>query len=377
MEKTAAVTVCLLWLLLLLAVLTSASSPSTSFVPHTETTENSWTTKQPMPTARIGLGVAVVNGKIYAIGGSNLYTWYNTNEEYDPATNTWTTKKPMPTARSDFGIAVYQNKIYVIGGETGFSDYTWANEVYDPLTDTWETKTHMPSARAYLDANVVNGKIYLIGGLASPYYPWPTSDKNDVYDPATDSWTSKALIPTADQGYASAVANNKIYVIGGGAFVNPIDHNQIYDPETDTWSYGAPLPTDVYRAAAGATTGVMAPKRIYVIGGYTSGYTNLTQVYDPERDIWTTGTPMPTPRSSFGVAVINDVLYAIGGRYGDNILAVNEQYTPFGYGTFPPPDTTPPFPITWIVATTAIIAIGGAALLVYFAKVKKTTGKTE
>jgi len=33
-----------------------------------------------------------------------------------------------------------------------------------------------------------------------------------------------------------------------------------------------------------------------------------------------------------------------------------------------------PFPTTWIVATIVIIAVVGAALLVYFTKVKKTTG---
>ena len=36
-----------------------------------------------------------------------------------------------------------------------------------------------------------------------------------------------------------------------------------------------------------------------------------------------------------------------------------------------------PFPITWIIAAIAIIAVVGATLLVYFAKVKKTTGKAE
>ena len=36
-----------------------------------------------------------------------------------------------------------------------------------------------------------------------------------------------------------------------------------------------------------------------------------------------------------------------------------------------------PFPITWIVAAILILAAVGIALLVYFTKVKKTTGKAE
>lgn len=41
------------------------------------------------------------------------------------------------------------------------------------------------------------------------------------------------------------------------------------------------------------------------------------------------------------------------------------------------PDNTPPFPTTLIVAAIVSIVIVGAALLVYFVKVKKTTGEAE
>ena len=56
---------------------------------------NSWTTKESMPTARGGLGVAVVNDQIYAIGGSNNDTQLGVTEEYNPVTDTWTTKAPI------------------------------------------------------------------------------------------------------------------------------------------------------------------------------------------------------------------------------------------------------------------------------------------
>ena len=184
---------------------------STSLVHNTEavteTTEDSWTTMEPMHQARSGLGVVAVNGKIYAIGGvtssgfqpsspgSAVYAGKTpvevtgSNEEYDPATDTWTYKAAMPTPRAVFAIAVYQNKIYCIGGKTS-DDYTGVNEVYDPATNTWEPKTPMPTARSWLTANVVNGKIYLMGG-------YPNRTLNEVYDPATDSWTTKTPAPDA------------------------------------------------------------------------------------------------------------------------------------------------------------------------------------
>jgi N-acetylneuraminic acid mutarotase len=328
--------------------------------------EDSWTTLEPMPTARSGLGVAVVDGKIYVIGGQNGEGVLNITEEYDPVTNEWTSKTSMPTARSDFGIAVYQNKIYVIGGTIGSeiavgeSLLTGATEVYDPETDTWETKTSMPTPRQGLKANVVSDRIYLIGGVRYVGgYIHPGFDENEVYDPATDSWITKAPLPTAVWGYSSAVVDNKIYLIGGGNKTSegtfPVTLNQIYTPATDTWDFGQSIPTGLWDADAGATTGAFAPERIYVLGGsyYTVAY-NLTQTYDPEVDAWTAGTPMPTPRWSLGVAVVNDELYAIGGKTEEDIYsAANEKYTPIGY--------IPEFP-SWIVlplviTTTLLILI--------------------
>jgi len=115
-------------------------------LPITDTVkaaEESWITLEPMPTAEKGLGAAVVNGRIYAIGS-------NVNYEYDPATDTWTAKTSMPTPRTGFGIAAYQDRIYVIGGRYGIypnDTVTGVNEVYNPASDTWETKTSMPTSR--------------------------------------------------------------------------------------------------------------------------------------------------------------------------------------------------------------------------------------
>ena len=320
--------------------------------------ENSWATRAPMHDARGGLGVAVVNGKIYAIGGSTQSGLYppsilggfvGTNEEYDPATDTWTAKASMPTPRSYFAVAVYQNKIYCIGGAIGtekvdvvYSRFilSGANEVYDPATDTWETAMPVPKAGMLVQAVVLSGKIYLIDG-----------NLNEVYDPATDSWTIKAATPLSgdDLGssgmndYAPAVVDNALYILDEST-------RQLltYDEVNDTWRQGTTLSLDISDIAAGATTGVMAPKRIYflcLLRGNNPQPTN--QVYEPESDSWTVGSTIPTNRFDFGIAVVNDTLYAIGGytldifppgHYNGRVTAsaVNEQYTPIGYGTVPP-----------------------------------------
>ncbi len=332
---------------LLLVLIFSVASCVIAAKPVSEATpvENSWTTKAPMPTTRDWLGVAAVNGKIYAIGGASPSgAPVSTNEAYNPATDTWVSKKSLPSTLAEFGIAVYQNEIYVIGGYWGLMTFGSINAVcaYNPATNTWETKASMPTPRGEVQASVVDGKIYVIGGSTTGADN--ITNVNEVYDPVTDTWATKAPIPTPVSAYASAVVDNKIYVMGGltrtanSTAPSVTDLNQIYDPETDTWSLGAPLPTSAAGAAAGATTGVFAPKLIYVIGGQPN------QVYNPENNSWTTGASMPTARYGLGVAVVNDLLYAIGGIYTtsfSSFYAVNEQYTPFGFWGSPP-ETTPP-----------------------------------
>jgi len=217
-------------------------------VPIVAAVEDFWTTKEPMPTERMSIGLAVVDGKIYAIGGYNG-DYLNTTEMYDPTTDTWTTKASMPTPRTNFAIAVVQNKIFAIGGSLGNQEETGVNEVYDPTTDTWETRTPMPTPRMGLDANVVNGKIYLIGGGNASGFSIFNFAENEVYDPATDTWAIKEPIPIPVHDYASATLDNKIYVIGGGS--GPSNHTQIYDAKKNTWTAGTPIPTKVRKCSCG------------------------------------------------------------------------------------------------------------------------------
>jgi N-acetylneuraminic acid mutarotase len=315
-------------------------------LPSTKADEqSSWNPETPMPTARGGLGVAVVDGKIYAIGGSSGSDLpLNNNEMYDPVSNSWTVERPMPTARSNFAIAVYNSKIYVIGGTVG-NGFVGNNEVYDPSTNMWETKTSMPTPRGDLSASVVNDKIYLIGGKiysnTNPYFA--ETNLNEVYDPANDSWTIKSSIPTSVFGYASAVMNGKIYIAGGST--GPITQqsasytasNQVYDPQTDNWSSAANLPTLTSYGASAATQGYLAPTQMYVVGGYSlSNLSNITQAYNPGNNSWVTGASLSSPIAYLSLAVVNDILYAIGGFDGQNWLNTVEQYNPIGYGTVPP-----------------------------------------
>ncbi len=331
---------------IVLVLLTSAMAGTLSVKPAlADQAENSWAIMASMPTARTGIGIGVVGGRTYAIGGQVMSGATDVNEMYDPITNTWTTKTPIPqpngaTVDGGSGAAVYQNKIYCFGWEL--------NQVYNTATDSWATKTPSPTPRTTATACTVNGKIYLIGGFDTFFLGTPfRSNVNEMYDPVNDSWTTMAPLPTAVAYCISAVVDNKIYVFGNTGSGN--NETQIYDPQTDTWRYGPSMSYHVSYEAGVATTGVYAAKKIYLIGGNVysdevdpeTGLIKrgpLTQVFDTETETWSVGAEMPTPRHFLSVAVVDDLLYAIGGE-DKNVLRLsdaNERYTPFGYVPVPP-----------------------------------------
>jgi N-acetylneuraminic acid mutarotase len=359
----------------LLLVLFFIAAPFVTIIEPVLGSASSWASKAPMNAARSSLGVAVVDGKIYAIGGltasgyepNTIGTDYdakgwivNTNEEYDPATDTWTFKKPMPTSRYGFAITSYDDKIYCMGGISHVHipsfNPTTANEVYDPATDTWETKAPMPIPSSG-QAGVIGGRIYVIS-------PVSNGTLIQTYDPATDSWTIGTPIappPNVPLGLTSVVVDNKIYVMYGfynRASGSTESRTEIYDPLTDKWISGSPVPSIHWIVAVAATTGVMAPKRIYVFGQNETllakpELARFVQIYNPKYDFWTIEFDAPTNRIDFGIAVVNDKLYAIGGYtnhypvpFSDSnrnvrLSALNEQHTPADYG-IPDPSYTPP-----------------------------------
>ena len=140
-----------------------------------DTEAKTWSTLAPMLTPRNHHNIAYVDGKIYSIGGrvGSCYSggWSSNvwmNEAYDIATNTWTMRAPMPTARSGTGIAVVDGKIHVLGGEGWVDDFGGvfrAHETYDPKTNTWAREPRMLTPRHGFAVAEVGKSIYAVSGV--------------------------------------------------------------------------------------------------------------------------------------------------------------------------------------------------------------------
>ena len=67
-----------------------------------------------MPTRRCRAGLAVVGGKVYAVGGFNGSLRVKTVDIFDPQTGKWSSAPPMNARRSTLGVAVLSGRIYAV-----------------------------------------------------------------------------------------------------------------------------------------------------------------------------------------------------------------------------------------------------------------------
>lgn len=169
-----------------------------------------WVAGPSMPAARVGLSLAAVGGKIYAIGGSGP----NAGQifVFDPHSNNWTVaKSSLPSPRSDSAVVVVNGEIYVIGGSIAHVA-TARVDIFDPASGAWRAGPALPAARSGHVAVVLDGKIHVTGGQSiSPPKTYPD---HFVLTPG-GTWGKAAPLPTPRHGAVAAAAHGKFFVIGG------------------------------------------------------------------------------------------------------------------------------------------------------------------
>jgi len=137
----------------------------------------------------------------------------------------------------------------------------------------------------------------------------------EAYDPATDTWTRKADMPTVRINHVACVIDGRIYVFAGrtkwGDAESSVPTVEVYDPAADTWTQASDMPTSRSFHTASVVDGKM-----YIIGGKTSASSRIVDVYDPRTNMWTTAPDLPTPRWYHTANVVDGKIYAIGGTGG-------------------------------------------------------------
>jgi N-acetylneuraminic acid mutarotase len=225
---------------------------------------NAWTQGAQLPLANgvAGLNVIEFGGKIYTMGGylegGSQMVWNFDVHVYDPVSNSWTVKSHLPRLRDHGTAALLNGKIYVIGGYAGTTV-----DVYDPVANTWSSAAPTSMARSFLSSQTVNGKIYVIGGLRDNI--GTSTGLVEAYDPAVNAWSVKKSIPTARGNLATGVLDGKIYALGGaidGSILTCVATVEQYDPNMDVWFAKPALPVARVQGATAVLDGTL-----YAVGG--------------------------------------------------------------------------------------------------------------
>ncbi|MEM7203553.1 MAG: kelch repeat-containing protein [Planctomycetota bacterium] len=222
----------------------------------------------------------------------------------------WEFRPSLAIARQEVGAAVLDGKVYVAGGILAGTPvrFTPTVEVYDPATQTWSSIADLPTSLHHFGMATVGGKLYVIGGYVTTF---TGTDACYSWDPATGIWTSIADLPQPRGALVAAAIGGKIYAAGG---VHPtrgvVGDLTEYDPATDTWRTLPPMPTPREHLSAASLGGLF-----YAAGGRAGGRLfNELEAYDPTTNVWTSLRPMPTARGGNGAATLAGKLIVIGGE---------------------------------------------------------------
>lgn len=295
-----------------------------------------WELVTQLPTERIDFVTAVVDNKVYLIGGSlnealNVRPpiapgpfGLSTVDEYDPQTNRWRRRADMPTPRHGMKAAVVDGMIYVFGGYNAKDNKIWNMklirhvEAYNPKTNRWIKKGNMPVSRIGFELGVVAGRVYLIGGSTGVGGEHEVAmARVDVYNPATDMWGKAPNMPTRRDPDGVAVVSNRLYVIGGwppaAAGRQPLTVIEAYDPISHQWEKEQEMLVVRF-----AFSTVVVRDEIYLIGGVPGlhiprQYLATVDVYHPRTETWRDIPSLPEPMRPFSGAAVNGKIYVFGG----------------------------------------------------------------
>eukprot|EP00756_Hemistasia_phaeocysticola_P061788 Hpha_TRINITY_DN5195_c0_g1::TRINITY_DN5195_c0_g1_i1::g.192934::m.192934/K10455/KLHL18; kelch-like protein 18 len=261
--------------------------------------QKTWGTNCSMSVERYHCGTALVDRKVYVVGGRNASQRLCSAEVYDPVRNEWKELPPMRSVRSAPACAVYKGELYVFGGFDGEAEFHTV-ERFSPHLNQWaaaDTLKPMPHEACELGAASLGDKVYVIGGTQSRHSPEEkVLDIVQEYDPHTNEWTVLPQMQTKRMCPAAVAFQGKLWVIGGSDGHAALSSVECYSPKTGRWEEGPPMFTCRSNATATVLSG-----RIYVTGGFCAsegGPLSSVERYDPRLGCWTTVKSMPEKRDA-------------------------------------------------------------------------------
>lgn len=192
---------------------------------------------------------------------------------------------PINHGRTESAVVEYRDDLYVFNGFGANLKLETNIEKFSAATKTWSVigSTSVAQGTAVTHNGIVrNGKdVWLIGGRLGNH-PGRVSRQVWIFNLDANNWRKGPDLPVASGGGGAALVNNRIHWFGG------FDQNARCDVNTHL---------------------------VFDLSEPTAGWQDISSL-----------ARMPDARNHFSTAVVNDVIYAMGGQHGhDGCVGVTRQ----------------------------------------------------
>jgi hypothetical protein len=265
--------------------------------------------------------VRLASGKVLVVGGASTGGLVDSAEIYDPVLDRWGAAASSGQIVSQFSLTALSNsRVLLAGGLTGNRGSAVAL-LYDPTTNTWSPAANMGQARWGHAAVVLpSGKVLVIGGDKGLGAPLASAE---LYDPVTNTWAPAGTMAAA-RNYTAAVLlqTGKVLVAGGSSLYGvggPMASAEIYDPATNQWTTVGNLAT----ARTVAAAALLGDGQVLVSGGQNVLLTTFAlasaEIFDPVTGLWSDAFPMHAARSRPTATTLGDGSVLVVGCHSSQI----------------------------------------------------------
>uniref|UniRef100_A0A3Q2Z7J4 Kelch like family member 4 n=1 Tax=Hippocampus comes TaxID=109280 RepID=A0A3Q2Z7J4_HIPCM len=193
---------------------------------------NTWVPLKVMNGRRLQFGVAVIDNKLYVVGGRDGLKTSNMVECYNPVNQVWSTMPPMSTPRHGLGKAIRPLRIASVDSVDGISDLSivlWFPQNHSTLTTELEY-------RKLLCIAVLEGPMYAVGG----HDGWSYLNTVERWDPQARQWNYVASMstPRSTMGITATLFFEipRLFAVGGRDGSSCLRSMECFDPHTNKWS---------------------------------------------------------------------------------------------------------------------------------------------
>ena len=151
----------------------------------------------------------------------------------------------MSIQRSTAGVAVLNNRLYALGGRDG-SSCLRSVESYDTHTNKWSAVANMCKRRGGVAMGVINGFLYAFGSHDAPAVSDPQQSRfncMEYYDPGTETWMMMASLSVWRDAIGVCVLGEKLFAVGGYDCAGYLSLVEAYDSRENVWREVAILNT--------------------------------------------------------------------------------------------------------------------------------------